>query len=374
MTTKIRSLSPQEKRTLARWQRGDDAVRYRHARVLLLASQSWACERIAEALGLHVNTVRTLINTFNQGGLEAVTPRPRSGGRPPTYGSDVGEAAEDLLRQGPPPEEGRATWTLHRLAQTLSDRLGHLRRISHETVRRLLHRRGITYRRAKAWLTSPDPAYTRHKHQRDRLLRLVRARPTWTAVWLDQSWFTRWPYRFSAWAPFQEPLRVPQRWQERVETTALYAALDEETQAAFLRWSEGQPNTVNTLRVLDALLDHYSRQGQEVVVLFWDHASWHTSRQTRAWIKAYNRRAKQERLTRLLVCYLPVRSPWLMPLEAIFGSVKHQVLGPRWFETLEALQGAVEQAFRARVAEAQPRRARYWQATLATAENSMSVL
>ena len=87
-------------------------MRYRHARVLLLASQTWTCDRIAEALGLPVNTVRHLIETFNQGGLEAVTPRSRSGGRPPAYGSDVAEAAEDLLRQPSPPDEGPTTWSV----------------------------------------------------------------------------------------------------------------------------------------------------------------------------------------------------------------------------------------------------------------------
>ena len=186
MTIKIGTLSILEQRTLTHWQHGDDAVRYRHARVLLLASQTWTYDRIAEALGLHVNMVRHLIEAFNQGGLEAVTPRPRSGGRSPTYASDVAAAAEDLLRQRPYPRKDRPLG-LHRLARALGDRLGHLPGISHETVCRLLQGRGIIYRRAKAWLLSPDPAYRRHKHQRNRLLRLARERPTWAAVWLDQS-------------------------------------------------------------------------------------------------------------------------------------------------------------------------------------------
>ena len=77
--------------------------------------------------------------------------------------------------------------------------------------------------------------------------------------------------------------------------------------------------------------------------------------------------AEREGLTRLLLCCLPARSPWLMPLEPVFGWVKHQVLGARPFGTLQALQHAVETAFRDRVAEAQPRRARYWEAATAAA-------
>jgi hypothetical protein len=34
---------------------------------------------------------------------------------------------------------------------------------------------------------------------------------------------------------------------------------------------------------------------------------------------------------RLIPFWLPSRSPWLMPLEAVFGAVKHRVLGDRTF-------------------------------------------
>lgn len=54
---------------------------------------------------------------------------------------------------------------------------------------------------------------------------------------------------------------------------------------------------------------------------------------------------------RLLVCYHPTRSPWLMPLEAIFGWAKHQVLGGRAFKTVSELQ----QAFEQRVTQAKKR-------------------
>jgi hypothetical protein len=156
-------------------------------------------------------------------------------------------------------------------------------------------------------------------------LAMVRASSDRAAVWLDQSWFVRWPYQFRAWTPADVLLRVAQRWSEKVDTTALYAALDDESQETFLRWAEGQPNSEETVRFLEALMTHYTTQGKRFIVLFWDRAPWHRSKQTRAWIRAYNQRAKREGLTRLIVCQLPTRSPWLMPLESIFGWVKHRV-------------------------------------------------
>ena len=238
--------------------------------------------------------------------------------------------------------------------------------MSHEAVRRLLAVRNIVYRQAKRWLTSPDPLYELRKDQRDRLLALARGSPEGTAIWLDQSWFVRWPYQFRAWACRDEPLRVAQRWSEDVDTVALYATVDDETQEAFLQWAERQPNSEETVRFLEALMTHWTDQGKRFIILFWDNASWHTSKRTRTWIREYNRRAKQEGLTRLIICQQPTRSPWLMPLESIFGWIKHQVLGGRLFETVAELQAAVERYFRQRVASAKTRRDKAWAAALAT--------
>jgi hypothetical protein len=273
--------------------------------------------------------------------------------------------AERLSRRTPPAEQGRATWTLHGLAEAIAARFDHISTVSHEAVRRLLKQRGIRYRRAKEWLTSPDPLYTLHKSQRDRLLVLARAAPDGAAVWLDESWFRRWPYRYRAWASKTDPPRVAQRWDEKVDTTALFAALDDETQQAFLNWADGQPNSERMIEFLEALMDHWSHIGKRFIVLVWDKASWHTSKRTRLWIRAYNRRAKQEGLTRLIVCRLPTRSPWLMPLESIFGWTKHQILGHRLFQTVAELQAAAEHYFRYRVAKARERRDRAWVNALA---------
>lgn len=366
MTIKVRSITPEESEVLEQWQRCDNVVRYRRARILRLSAKRWKCAAIADALALHVQVVRDVITAFNEGGIEAITPQPRSGGRPPSYGEEIAQAAEDLVHQGPPPEEGRATWTLQGLAQALAARFEFLDNISQETVRRLLACRQIAYRQAKNWLTSPDPQYILHKSQRDRLLAWARQNADGSAVWLDQSWFARWPYRFRAWTPKRHLPHVAQRWKEKVDTTALYAALDDETQEPFLRWAEGQPNSEETVRFLEALMAHYTAQGKRFLVLFWDRAPWHTSRRTRQWVKDYNRRAKSEGLTRLIVCLLPTRSPWLMPLEAIFGWIKHQLLGDRLFETIADLRMAVEYCFQLRVTDAKLRRNRAWSAAVAS--------
>jgi len=61
MTIRIRTITPEESETLDHWQRSDNVVRYRRARILRLAERGWQSEPIAEVLGLHVETVRQVI-------------------------------------------------------------------------------------------------------------------------------------------------------------------------------------------------------------------------------------------------------------------------------------------------------------------------
>jgi transposase len=364
MTILVRKITPEESAVLQQWQRCDDIVRYRRARMLFLSEQGWRCPGIAEALGLHAATVREIITRFNEGGIEAITPNPRSGGRPRKYGDDVVQALEDLLRTSPSAKEGRSSHTLESLGRAVADLLGLPKPLHGETVRRLLKPLGVVYYKAKSWLTSPDPLYALHKRQRDRLLSRARSAPDGSAVWLDQSWFVRWPYGYHAWTTQDKKPKLAQRWKEKVETQALYAAIDDETQEPLLHWCDGQPNSKRTIRFLQKLMTEHTRRGDRYLVLFWDRAPWHSSRRTRQWIRAYNSRAKRRRLTRLLVCPLPTRSPWLMPLEPIFGWIKHHVLGKRDYETMADLRRAVENGFLMRIPQAKKRRDRSWNASL----------
>ncbi len=57
----------------------------------------------------------------------------------------------------------RSTWTLPLLAQVAHAQGLSPAVLSPETIRKALLRLEVNWRRAKHWLTSPDPAYTRKK-------------------------------------------------------------------------------------------------------------------------------------------------------------------------------------------------------------------
>ena len=74
-------------------------------------------------------------------------------------------------------------------------------------------------------------------------------------------------------------------------------------------------------------------RGKTALLLVWDNASWHISKEVRGWIRAHNRQVKAERQgVRLVVCQLPrpegTRSPWLNPIEPKWVHTKRQIVEP----------------------------------------------
>jgi len=69
--------------------------------------------------------------------------------------------------------------------------------------------------------------------------------------------------------------------------------------------------------------------------LIWDNVSWHVSHEVRTWIRAPNRAVKQTgQGVRLVPCLLPIKSPWLNPIEPHGVHAKRRVVEPA--ETLSA--------------------------------------
>jgi len=157
----VREPSAEERARLEAALRASEAFTVRRAQIVLLSADGRWPREIARGLCCAVQTVRNGIRAFNADGLAALT---AGSSRPESAAPVLGEAALGRLRailHQPPRAFGhaRSTWTLALLAEVaraegLSEAV-----LSVETVRRALLRLGVGWRRAKRWLTSPDPAY-----------------------------------------------------------------------------------------------------------------------------------------------------------------------------------------------------------------------
>jgi len=149
----------------------------------------------------------------------------------------------------------------------------------------------------------------------------------------DEVWWSRLAQpTLSSWSSEEEQLRLqnhaPDRKDEEPKALACYGLLRTDTKAMLLRFVEDRPLSSVTTQFLAWCAECLGAEGKRVLVLVWDNAAWHVSREVRTWIKAQNRTAKASGGLRILVCRLPSRSPWLNPIEPKWVHGKRQVCEP----------------------------------------------
>jgi hypothetical protein len=78
----------------------------------------------------------------------------------------------------------------------------------------------------------------------------------------------------------------------------------------WLRFVDGRPVSALPTEFLGWSCGRLERSGVPVLLLVWDNASWHISRQVREWVRDHNRQVKRDgHGVRILVCQLPIESP-----------------------------------------------------------------
>ena len=161
----VRELTAAERRELEAGLKSREAFVLRRCQALLASGRGEGVGAIARAVGCRRQTVRNVIHAFNAGGLESLgrkSNRPRSA--KPELDGGKRERLKEMLHQSPR-TFGRPTglWTLGLAAEVAHERGLTAAPVSYETVRRALKAMGTNWRRAKHWITSPDPQYARKK-------------------------------------------------------------------------------------------------------------------------------------------------------------------------------------------------------------------
>jgi transposase len=161
----VRPLTDAERQALEAGLRSPAAFTVRRCQILLASARRESVPRIAATLGCGEQTVRNAIHAFARDGLAALTPgssRPRT--IRPAFDPAAAERLQALLHRSPR-DFGHPTsvWTLPLAAATAHARGLTATPVTGETVRLTLARLAVRWRRAKHWITSPDPAYARKK-------------------------------------------------------------------------------------------------------------------------------------------------------------------------------------------------------------------
>jgi transposase len=161
----VRDLTDDERKQLEVGLRSSDAFTVRRSQIVLASDRRETAPTVARFLGCDDQTVRNVIRAFNASGLEALK---RGSRRPhnthPAFDAEQAEALRALLHRSPREfDKPSSLWTLELAAEVSFEQGLSAQQVSGETIRQTLLRLGVKWKRAKHWITSPDPEYERKK-------------------------------------------------------------------------------------------------------------------------------------------------------------------------------------------------------------------
>jgi hypothetical protein len=175
------------------------------------------------------------------------------------------------------------------------------------------------------------------KNQRDRLIALAQRHADWVWGFGDEVWWSRVAQPIAhAWQEADQPVRLVEQTitsdDPDPKALACYGLLVRQGDAqeqVWLRFVQGRPVSAITTQFLDWCCTTLAARSVPVWVLIWDNAAWHVSRAVRTWIRSHNQQVKREHKgVRILPCYLPVKSPWLNPIEPKWVHSKRAIVEP----------------------------------------------
>ena len=162
----IRPLTADERHTLTAGLRSAEAFTVRRCQIVLASAEGQHTTTIAHALRCHDQTVRNAIHAFNQRGVSALQPQSSRPHRPhAAFNTEGRERLRALLHQSPRLfGQSTSVWTLALAAEVSYAQGLTPHQVSGEAIRLALKQLGVRWKRAKHWITSPDPAYLRKKN------------------------------------------------------------------------------------------------------------------------------------------------------------------------------------------------------------------
>lgn len=181
---------------------------------------------------------------------------------------------------------------------------------------------------------------------------MAAARPGWAVGYEDETWWSRVArpalHAWSADRPARLVEHTVPRGDPDPKALACYGLLvrgrdaaGADTEETWLRFVDGRPVSGLTTAFLAWCCGKLAAAGRTALVLVWDNAAWHVSREVRRWLGEHNRRAHREGGVRIVPCRLPVKSPWLNPIEPAWAHGKRRVADPARLLTAAELEARV---------------------------------
>ncbi|MDQ2997917.1 MAG: transposase [Chloroflexota bacterium] len=172
--------------------------------------------------------------------------------------------------------------------------------------------------------------------------------PGWVLSFQDETWWSRIAQpHLHTWSPNARDrlhaLTVPPTEPKAIACYGVLLRSVGMVDRIWIRFVAGRPISGITTQFLAWGSARLATEGQRVWVVIWDNASWHRSTQVRTWVRTHNRAVKTGQRTgvRIILCFLPVQSPWLNAIEPHWMHTKRRILEPAQALTLAAIEARV---------------------------------
>ena len=124
------------------------------------------------------------------------------------------------------------------------------------------------------------------KKRRDALITLAQ-RCGWVVGYVDEVWWSRVAQpKMHSWSEAGQPLRLQELAVSKDDpdpkALSCYGVLEPDSKTIQLRFVDGRPVSHVTTAFLEWLCQQGHKQGQRVLLLIWDNASWHVSKEVRS--------------------------------------------------------------------------------------------
>jgi len=170
---------------------------------------------------------------------------------------------------------------------------------------------------------------------------MAESQPDWAYSFQDETWWSRFSHPdLHSWEEDGQYTKLVEQVYSKNDpdpkALACYGLLvrwknnkAQIKEKVWLRFVEGNPCSGLTIKYLQWTCSKARQSGKRVLVMFWDHAPWHISKGVMDWVHKHNREARQSGTgIRLLICFLPKKSPWLNSIEPMWIHAKRKIVEP----------------------------------------------
>lgn len=163
----VRALTEAERHTLRAGLKAREGFTVRRSQIIMLsAEEQLSSAAIGDRVGCTGAAVRKVLHAFEREGIACIHAKSRARhDNQRAFSREAEERLCELMHQSPR-QHGYAVsyWTLALLAAVCYQRQWVAHPVHPDTVRATLHRLGFNWKRAKRWMTSPDPHYAVKKN------------------------------------------------------------------------------------------------------------------------------------------------------------------------------------------------------------------